>query len=124
MADEYREVLPGVHLSIDPAAYMEAVDSDQADQEERESILAADHEIQMAQYRELHNRLEDYTRWMIQTGFLAQNAIAGPALPPSRSDFEDFLFEHIEAYLDQANEHEDRGPLEQILHPDLEVEED
>lgn len=91
------------------------------DDEVEAMIADADHSILLAQYRELHNRLEDYTTWLIEMNFLAKNAIAGPNGIPSRtSDYGDFLFEHIEAYLDQANEHEDRGPLDQILHPDME----
>lgn len=84
-------------------------------------IENAEHEIELAQYRALHNRLEDFVTYMISTGYLAKRAIY-PEDPGPRTGEGEYLFELIEAYLDQANENEDRGPLLQILRPDLDAE--
>lgn len=92
---------------------------------EAETIENAENEISMAQYRELHNRLEDFVVYMVSEGYLAKQAIGADIGEGGiRGDnYQENLFELIEAYLDQANEHEDRGPLDQIIHPTMEEEE-
>lgn len=81
---------------------------------EAETIAEADAAIRMAQYHELHNRLEDFVVYMVEMGHLGWQSVYDKRTDPGET-----LFQLIEEYLDQANEHEDRGPLEQILRPDM-----
>lgn len=112
-------------LDLDPTLAGPALRSEQGDGDEpvnadglteAEIIDLADLEIRAAQYRALHARLEDFTIWLIEMGFMGKNAVVHPDAPP---DDTSYRFDVIETYLNEATEHEDRSPLAQILQPDM-----
>jgi hypothetical protein len=108
-----RFVEPGLVLHRDGR-----VDEASAKVAEAKLIADTELEIEAAQYRALHNRLEDFTTWMTAAD-RRWPSWQDSRLSGERSSFDEYMFEFIEAYLDQVIEHEDTHPVEQIVHPDL-----